>query len=365
MPVVRLVLEQVLAPVPGGTGRYALELARALPKVAPAGWSVKSVTAWHRSTGAAGVPGVEGPKRMPLGHRALTVAWERGSPLLWPGGDLVHATTPFAPPRRRRPVVVTVHDAVPWTHPQTLTPRGVAWHRSMIERAVHTADAIIVPSAAAREELVRFVGGAGRMQVIPNGTTVLPPPADAAARRAAFHLPERYLLSLATLEPRKGLDVLLQALGRLGPQGPALAVVGQSGWGDLDLPGAARSAGVAPEQLHMLGRLSDDDVAAVLAGAQALVVPSRAEGFGLQLLEAMGAGIPVIHSAAPALSEVAGGAGIEVAVGDPVALARAITDLWGDERARGQLAAAGLRRAADFSWASTARATMELYARLV
>jgi hypothetical protein len=69
----------------------------------------------------------------------------------------VHAPTPLAPPRRRRPVVVTVHDAVPWTHPETLTPRGVRWHRAMIERAGHEADAIVVPTRAVADELARRV----------------------------------------------------------------------------------------------------------------------------------------------------------------------------------------------------------------
>ena len=301
---------------------------------------------------------------MPLGHRALTLAWEKGVPLR-PGGDVVHATTPLAPPRGGKPIVITVHDAVPWTHPETLTPRGVAWHRAMINRAVRTADAIVVPSAAAREDLVRFAGGAGRMHVIHNGTTILPAPADAAARRIRFGLPDRYIMSLATLEPRKGLDVLLEALGKLGPNGPPLVVVGQSGWGGMDLAAQAQTAGVSPDQLHVLGRLPDDDVAAVLAGATALVVPSRAEGFGLQLLEAMAAGVPVVHTAIPALTEVAGGAGVPVPVADSSGLARGITDLWSDGAARTELSAAGRIRAAEFTWQHTARATMELYAGLV
>ncbi|MGH3811472.1 MAG: glycosyltransferase family 1 protein, partial [Pseudonocardiaceae bacterium] len=133
MPKLVVLLEQLLAPVPGGTGRYSRELAAALAATAPVGWTVGSAVARHADPTAAMIPRVEGPQVLPLPRRALVAAWESGVGL-WPGGDTVHAPTPLAPPGPRRgcDLVVTVHDTVPWTHPDGLTRRGVSWHRRMI-----------------------------------------------------------------------------------------------------------------------------------------------------------------------------------------------------------------------------------------
>ena len=217
-------VEQVLAPVPGGTGRYARELAVALAAEEPADGEVTGWTAWHRDSGPARVAGVRGPRRLPLPRRALVAAWERGR---GPGirADVVHAPTPLAPPRRRTPVVVTVHDAVPWTHPETLTPRGVAWHRRAIGTAAREADRIVVPTHAVAAELAAHIDGIGaKITVLGEGSPAVlarqPPDADRRAGRLG--LPEHYLLSLATLEPRKGLDVLLEALA--DPAAPTLVV---------------------------------------------------------------------------------------------------------------------------------------------
>src|SRR5262249_37929274 len=137
-----MLLEQCLAPVPGGTGRHSRELAAALAATAPPGWEVAGWTAYHQDIAAARVPAVDGPHRLPLPRRALVAAWERRAGPA-PRGDVVHAPTLLVPPRRGRPLVVTIHDAVPWTHPRTLTPRGVAWHRRMAEYAARVADRIV------------------------------------------------------------------------------------------------------------------------------------------------------------------------------------------------------------------------------
>jgi glycosyltransferase involved in cell wall biosynthesis len=279
--------------------------------------------------------------------------------------DVVHAPTPLFPPRRGRPLVVTVHDAVPWTHPETLTPRGARWHRAVIERAARTADAIVVPTAAVAEELGRHLALRRPPVVVGEGVSgALAQPPDAAQRAAALGLPEvDYAVTLATIEPRKGLDVLLAAMAdRRAPEIPLL-VVGQPGWGGVDLPQRATDLGIAP-RVRLLGRLSDADLAVVLGGAAVLVAPSRAEGFGLPVLEAMAAGVPVVSSDAPALVEVGGGATVTVPVGDSRALAEALAEVVGSPALRARLASAGMQRAADFSWAATARALWELYGRL-
>jgi glycosyltransferase involved in cell wall biosynthesis len=276
----------------------------------------------------------------------------------------VHAPTPLAPPRRRTPLVVTIHDAVPWTHPETLTPRGVAFHRRMVERAARTADAVVVPTQSAGDELVAAVPALrGRCQVVPPGLWgALELPPDADARRVALGLPpEGFLLSVATLEPRKGLDVLVEALADPAAPGLPLLVAGQPGWGGIDLAALCRSHGLDAGRVRALGRVADADLAVLYRDATALVVPSRSEGFGLPVLEAMAAGLPVVASDVPALREVGGDAVVLVRPGDPAGLAGALAELADRADVRARLSASGLRRADDFSWERSARRLWQLY----
>lgn len=358
-----VVAEQVLSRVPGGTGRYVRNLLEQLPGHAPADWVTRSVVARHADTAPALVAGVSGPRRLPVDPRVLNRLWQRGLPP-WVRGDVVHAPTPLLPPRAPRStdrLVVTVHDAVPFTHPETLTPHGARWHQDMLRRAERTADAVIVPTAAVAEELTGFLTLGDRVRVVPMGATALPAPSDAADRRLRLGLPSRYLMTLATVEPRKGLDVLIEALGRPELSGVPLVVVGQAGWGGVDPAALAVAAGVAPERLVLAGRVSDEDLGAVLHGAAALVMPSRAEGFGLPVVEAMLAGVPVVHSAVPALIEVAGGGSLVSAIGDAGDLAQAIGQVWHDPDLAADLVAGGLVRGGEFTWADTAAQTWKVY----
>src|SRR4051794_9486259 len=166
---VATVLEQCLGPLPGGTRRYALEVAQALAR--RPGVEVSSWVAWHRDVAAARAPGVVGPTRLALPRRPLIAAWERGTgPVPARRAQVVHAPTLLAPPRGARPLVVTIHDAVPWTHPETLTPRGVRWHRAMAERVARTADAVVVPTAAVERALRSHVR-VPRVEVVGEGVS--------------------------------------------------------------------------------------------------------------------------------------------------------------------------------------------------
>lgn len=349
MTHVGLVLEQCLAPVPGGTGRYSRELARSLAATAPAGARVSGVTAWHRDELV--VPGVP-VRRLPLPHRGLVAAWERGGR---PGveGDVVHAPTPLHPRRGRAPLVVTVMDAVPWTYPQMLTPRGVSWHRRMIRRAAAEADLVVVPTQAVADQLARHVPLRDVAVVGLGVSSDLTLPPDAEQRAARLGLPERFLLTVATLEPRKGLVELVTALREL--PGIPLLCVGQQGWGGV---AGSLPAGV---DVRLLGRLPDADLAVCLHRATALVVPSYDEGFGLQLLEGMSVGTPVLTSTAPALVEVAGGAALSVPLPDLVDGLRQVLE---DEALRERLRAAGPARAAAFTWEGAAEQLWRAYAGL-
>jgi glycosyltransferase involved in cell wall biosynthesis len=365
---VAIIAEQPLAPVPGGTGRYTVELAAALARTAGPGERITGWTAWHRDLGAARIPGVAGPRRLALPRRPLVAAWERGVGPVPRGTDLVHAPTPLFPPTRT-PLVVTVHDAVPWTHPETLTPRGVAWHRTMAQRAARSGAAIAVPTHAVAEQLAERLGmSAEQLHVLGGGVAPAllaePEPAQATVIARRLALPERYLLTVATLEPRKGLDVLLAALASLGPGAPPLLVVGQAGWGDVDLASAARSAGLADGVVRALGRISDAELAVVLRSATVLVAPSRAEGFGLPVAEAMAVGTPVICADDPALVEVSGGAAMIVARGDAPQLAQVIEDVLDNDGLRSRLAAEGRGRASAYTWDAVAQRTWALYRNL-
>jgi glycosyltransferase involved in cell wall biosynthesis len=346
-----VVVEQLVAPVPGGTGRFTAELVAALVATAESDDTISGSTAWHRRLAAAQIAGMQGPTKFWMERRLLGAAWERGLGPAPRAADVVVAPTLLVPPRRGRPLVVTIHDAVPWTHPETLTPRGVAFHRRMAQRAAREADAILVPTMAVAAALGDHLPiRVERLHVVGEGaaSAVTTPPADAAERRRRLGLPPRYLLTVATLEPRKGLDVALDALA-LRP-GLPLVVVGQSGWGGIDLATAARVRGLLADRLLALGRLPDADLAAVLAGATAVVAPSRAEGFGLPVLEAMAAGVPVVSSDDPAMVEVGGGATVVVPIGAPGALADAMTRLVDDSALRADLSARGRLRSAAFSW---------------
>ena len=363
VPELVVIAEQLLAPVPGGTGRYTAELLRALADTVPQGWRLSSAVARHGDVESARITGVEGPRVLPLPPRALAAAWQAGVPL-WPGGQAVHAPTPLAPPRARggRTLAVTVHDTVPWTHPETLTPRGVSWHRSMIARAADRADTLVVPTRAVADELARLVEARAEIRVVGHGAT------EALTQRhetpgpeaPAPDLPSRFVLAVGTVEPRKGIDVLIRAVAGLADD-VALVLAGQPGWGGLDPVALAREHGLPAHRLHVLGRIGDAQLAHVLRAAAVLAAPSLAEGFGLPVLEAMACGVPVVHSDAPALVEVAGGAGMTTVRGDVRSLENALAEVLRSPARAAELAAAGRARATAFSWTRAARQVWSIH----
>ncbi len=316
--------------MPGGTGRYTAELLSALTATAQKG---DRLTRWS-APGA----GALGRLRQPV----LAEAWRRGVGPAPRGADVVFAPTLLAPPRRGRPLLVTIHDAVPWNQPDTLTSRGARWHRAMAEVVVQRADVVLTPTAAVASQLHEFLP-LRRVEVVGEGVSriIMERPTDMAIRARRLSLPERYALVVGTLEPRKGLDIAFEAARGEHWPGLPLVVVGPTGWGDVRVPA----------DVHFLGRLADADLATVYAGATVLLMPSREEGFGLPVLEAMAHGVPVVTSDAPALVEVGGGAALVAPRGDAPALAAAVRRAL-DERE--SFSHAGLARSRAFSWESSA-----------
>jgi len=285
-------------------------------------------------------------------------------------GDAVFAPTLLAPSRtgRNRRLVVVVHDAAPWTHPETLTPQVVAWQRSALTRAAAVADALVVPTHAVAAEITRYVSGRARVHVIGEGVTEAlardPDEDTAAAVAGKLELPPGYLLAVGTLERRKGLDVLVRALAR--PEAPVLPLVvvggGAPGGREVDVAALAHVAGLPQHRLRLLGVVPDEDLAVVLHRATVLVAPSLAEGFGLPVLEAMAAGAAVLTTQRLAIPEVGGDAVAYCGV-DARDIATGLVELLDAPARRAELSSAAQRRAKEFSWAASAALHREAYSR--
>lgn len=357
MSGVTVSLDQLVAPVPGGIGRYALNIVRALAKRTdaphPLVGYVPRITRSEAHHLHGLLPLIDSLTVSPLPRSVLARAWQRG--WLVPTLETSYSPSLFAPLAPTGRHIVTIHDTVPWTNPETLTPHGVAWHRAMGERAERYADIVIVPSETVADRLQSVLSLGKRIRVIggaPDPSLVVP--VDEGLRRDALGLPADYVTFVGTVEPRKGLRHLIESLALLPEL--SLVIVGPQGWGGISITDLVQESGIEPTRVRSVGRVDDATLAAILAGSHGLVMPSVDEGFGLPLVEAMSLGIPVIHSSAAALHEVAGGAGIEVDVhgeGGVTALAEALTGL-SDEKLRGDLSERGRVRAADFSWDDSA-----------
>jgi glycosyltransferase involved in cell wall biosynthesis len=272
-----VILDQVVAPVPGGIGRYALNLLRALstrfdgnrslvgfvPRVSQD--TVRQLEGF--------IPLLDGVDVSPFPRQILARAWERGVAV--PKCEVTYSPSLFAPLAEFGQHIVTIHDAVPWTHPETLTGRGARWHRAMGERARRFADIIVVPTEAVASRLSTFLSLGDRIRVIGGApTSDLTVPVDSEARRSALGLPAVYLTFVGTLEPRKGLEQLLIALATI--EGLALVVIGPQGWGGVSVDDLVTRTGIAPHRVHALGRLGESDLAAVLSRRGASIIyPSR------------------------------------------------------------------------------------------
>ncbi|MFC9917612.1 glycosyltransferase [Agromyces binzhouensis] len=374
----RVIVDQLIAPVPGAIGRYGQALTRALIETAPAGCAVEGIVSSSLPADydrvLAALPGLAGLYKSSLARRELAAAWQFGVTTS-PGGGMIHAPSLFAPLRRHdrtvpgEQVVVTVHDVLAWTHPGSLTTTSVAWQKAMLKRARRHADAVVVPTHALAERLASIVDLGDRVRVI--GTAPRPGlvvPADGDAIALELGLPAEYLVVEGSLEPRKGVVDLLQALGRPGVPEIPLVVVGPESYGEQHLAAVAEEAGVAAARVHAVVPAGAEQLAVVLAGATAFVAPSHDEGDGTELIEAFSLGVPVIHSDAPAYIEVAADAGLAVPVGGGRGygerLAAAVTAVIEQRHLAERLSVSGGDRANAFDWRDSAELVWQLHADL-
>lgn len=267
---------------------------------------------------------------------------------------------------RRIPRVATLHDLTPLSHPQHHPRATVLGFRALLGRSVRRADRVIVPSEAVRADLVRELPGFDRVTAVPLGVDErFRPVAPSEDLRRRLDLPERFLLSVGVLEPRKNHAAMVRALAALHAAGErvSLVVVGRPGWRWVDPIEATGLAELRP-WVRILRDLPTSDLVEIYGAAAALVYPSFREGFGLPMLEAMACGCPVVASDRPALPEVAGDAALYASPDAPDEIAARVLEVLRHVAVRSRLVARGLERSARFTWERTADATVRVYAEV-
>jgi glycosyltransferase involved in cell wall biosynthesis len=271
--------------------------------------------------------------------------------------QLFHATDPDAvPDPRLLPLVATMYDLTPRRDPmvwRSMSPDQRLGHSRMVANA-RRARAVITISHAVRDEIL------SELRLPRDRVHVVYPGIDVATWQRPEAAPRSGLLFVGAPAPHKNLPGLLEALQQLPPDDrPPLTVAGP--WPASHVDAFRRSAQARGVDVNVEAHADDDRLRQLYATSAALVMPSRWEGFGLPVLEAMAAGCPVIISSAAALQEVAGGAAVMVPIGDFDALAGAILRLLGDVEEQGRLTDAGLTRAMEFSWARSVTALRDIY----
>ena len=290
--------------------------------------------------------------------------------------DLLHVPVYVGPIVAPCPVVVTVHDLSFYHYPEMFPPFRRAYLQTLTRRTVRHAAHVIVDSASTRSDVVHILDvPESKVTVIPLGVDARLHPIEDRQLVQSFRerrgLPERMILYLGTLEPRKNLITLLEAYALLRREraldwigGHRLVIAGGKGWYYQEITARVEQLKLQDEVLFP-GYIPQEELALWINAADLFVYPSVYEGFGLPPLEAMACGTPVVVSDAAALREVVGEAGIVVEAHDPQALARAIADVLHDRDRHRTLREAGLARARQFSWEAMALQTAGLYHRIL
>ena len=351
----------------GGPETYLRELVRALASEFPGlRISVLTTGAGERSLRADGFAELAALHALPaeeyrrlrrqLAEQVLVQVHARRA-----GADLLHSlasTGPVRTPGLRS--VVTLHDAT-FMHTPTFG-RVTTWGMTqVVKRAATDADALIAVSEAARDEICAALGlDPGRFTVVPHGVGAVPraEPASEASVRERLGLGEgRIVLCVAAVRPHKNQELLVHALPHL-PDDVTIVLAGRHEGYDQRLRAVATELGVT-ERLRLAGYVPDDELERLWLLAGCAAFPTRAEGFGLPVLEAMARGVPVACSDIPVLREVGGDVPEYFDHADPGAAAAAILAALGD----GERGRRGVERAGRFSWADAARGTMAAYER--
>jgi glycosyltransferase involved in cell wall biosynthesis len=279
--------------------------------------------------------------------------WLVGGELVWSPGN----TGPLSYKRQ----VVTIHDCAVFDRPEGFSSKFAQWYRWMLPRLARNVRRVVTVSEYSRERIMHHCRvSADKVVTIPNGVDAKFHRVNETKQQQArekLQLPERFILCVGSLEPRKNLGRLLsawQSVPHLHSEWSLVLVGGNDhvyrGIG-FDSP---------PPSVKMLGRVDDEWLPAIYSAAGMFVYPSLYEGFGLTVLEAMACGTPVICSSTTSLPEVAGEAAVLIDPENVNDLASAIADLAGDPVRRGELQQAGLARSSQFSWDTAAEKTWQV-----
>jgi len=263
------------------------------------------------------------------------------------------------------PTVITVHDLAIYLNPDWFPGRQPLSTRLVIPRSLSRADVIVAVSNNTAQDLEDLFGvPPSRIDVVPHGVSSRFRPLDRedlAVARAKLKLPERFILFVGTIEPRKNLGTLLEAWAMLRDR-PDLVIVGDWGW---RYEGIKEQLGRLGDRVHHVEGLDPAELPAVYNLARVLAHPAWYEGFGFPPLEAMACGTPVVVSDRSSLPELVGDAGVIAAADDPEAWRSALEKVISDADLAASLKRRGILRAAQFSWSRSASLTWRAVDRAI
>jgi glycosyltransferase involved in cell wall biosynthesis len=281
--------------------------------------------------------------------------------------DVAHFTNGMIPPSAPVPTVVTIHDMSLRLHPRCHPVRRLLINRPLLSCAIRSAARIVTVSHSARRDLLRLHAiDASRVSVVHEAAAQRFQPLTNRALlddvRRRYRLPQRFVLYVGTIEPRKNLTRLLQAFAAARKQGMPhdLVCAGPYGWSSRNLTDVIDRLGLR-HVVHFTGYVPVKDLPAIYNLGEIFAFPSVYEGFGLPVVEAMACGTPVVTANTSSLGEIASGAAETIDPYDVGALSSAFVRLAGDAAWRRELAERGLARARQFSWARTAREMLAVY----
>jgi glycosyltransferase involved in cell wall biosynthesis len=309
-----------------------------------------------------------------LSDRWATVIWHRLNlplpvELLAGRADLFHGPS-FTLPPNLAPSLLTVHDLSFLRYPEGAFPPLVAWLSKAVPRSLNRARHVLADSQNTRTDLIELMDvSPERISVIgagvDEGFRPVTDPAHLAQVRARYQLPDRFILGISTLEPRKNFTGLIAAFNQLAAAQPAaadvhLVIAGGKGWLYEPIFAAAEASPVR-DRIHFSGFVADEDLPALYSLAEMLAFPSHYEGFGIPVLEAMACATPVVCAHNSSLPEVAGEAALLIDAADVEGLAQAMGRLLVETSLREGLIAQGLARVKRFTWENAARRLLAVY----
>lgn len=309
--------------------------------------------------------------RWPTQQPLVRIAWEQ---LVWPwaarrlGIEVLHSLAFVTPLLSRLPNLVTVYDLSFLHFPERFPAAKRHYLRSQTRRSCRRAHRVITISEAARQDVHRFMGvPLERIVVAPPGVDerFRPiPAAEVAAFRVRVNAPERFILHVGTLQPRKNLPTLLEAFSRLRDRGVKLVLVGDKGWQYDEIFRRIEALGLN-RRVVLAGYAPDEDLPLWYNAASLLVFPSVYEGFGLPVAQAMACGAPVVAADTSSIPEVVGEAAILFDPQDTEALTASLDALLAEPSLAAELRARGLARARAFSWRASAETLATVYRQVL